>query len=108
MSALLAEWLRSAGYQVEVGGTRRAAPLGKVDLVIASISMPKYAGRYSLRTLQAAHPGVPLIALSGLFRGGLSSAGATAQCLGVAQVIAKPLTRDTLLNAVHAMINPTS
>jgi hypothetical protein len=40
------------------------------------------------------------------FRAGLSSAGTTAQTLGVAQVIAKPLTRDTLLAAVRAIIKP--
>lgn len=108
MCALLQEWLRSAGFHVEVGGAGRTQPSGRVDLVIASISMPKHAGRYPLQALQATHPGTPLIALSGQFRGDLSSAGATAQGLGVAQVIAKPLTRDTLLKAVHAMIDAPS
>jgi len=108
MCTLLQEWLRSAGFRVEVGGAHRTQFVGRVDLVIASVSMPKHAGRYSLQALQAAHPGAPLIALSGQFRGGLSSAGTTAQGLGVARVIAKPLTRDTLLKAVHAMINPMS
>ena len=106
MCGLLQEWLRSAGFDVEVGGADK--PIGRIDLVIVSISMPKHAGRYPLRALRAAYPGVPLIALSGQFRGGLSSAGTTAQGLGVAQVIAKPLTRDTMLKAVHAMINPMS
>jgi len=103
MRALLQEWLCSAGYHVH------DTPLGmelpsRADLVIVSISSPKRAGAHLLHEIQVAHPGTPLIALSGQFRGGLSSAGATAQSLGVAQVIAKPLMRDTLLGAVHAMI----
>jgi DNA-binding response OmpR family regulator len=109
MCALLQEWLRSAGYFVQV-----AAPLaphrteagGKPDLAIVSICMPKHAGAHLLQEVRAAHPRTPLIALSGQFRGGLSSVGGTARSLGVAQVIAKPLTRDALLGAVHAMIGP--
>jgi DNA-binding NarL/FixJ family response regulator len=77
---------------------------GTVDLVIASIYMPKHAGAHQIKDIQAAYPGIPLIALSGQFRGGLSSAGGTARSLGVAQVIAKPLTRDALLEAINAMI----
>ena len=50
--------------------------------------MPKQAGA-QLREVQAAHPGAPLIAISGQFRAGLSTAGATAQTLGVQRVIAK-------------------
>ena len=97
MHALLQEWLCSAGYQVRDGD---------VDLAIVSIYNPKQAGGCTLPAIQAAHPKTPMIALSGQFRGGLSSAGSTAQSLGVAQVIAKPLTRDALLGAVHAMIGP--
>ncbi len=97
MRALLQEWLCSAGYQVRDG---------HVDLAIVSICSPKQAAACTLPAIQAAHPNTPLIALSGQFRGGLSSAGSAAQSLGVAQVIAKPLTRDALLGAVHAMIGP--
>jgi DNA-binding NtrC family response regulator len=105
MRTLLQEWLCSAGYHVP------DTPLGKgpasaTDLVIVSICSPKNAGAHVLQEIQASHPGTPLIALSGQFRGGLSSAGTTAQSLGVAQIIAKPLTRDTLLGAVRATIGP--
>jgi DNA-binding response OmpR family regulator len=102
MHALLQEWLCSAGYRVQDGPGAAA----KVDLAIVSICSPRHAGVHLLQQVQAAHPKTPLIALSGQFRGGLSSAGTTAQSLGVAQVIAKPLTRDALLGAVHAMIGP--
>jgi DNA-binding response OmpR family regulator len=105
MRALLQEWLRSAGYHVSDTCRGKELP-GAADLVIASISSPKHSGACLLQEIQASYPGIPLIALSGQFRGGLSSAGTTAQSLGVAQIIAKPLTRDTLLGAVHAMIDP--
>ena len=77
-------------------------------IVIASVYMPKQEGAQLLRAVQAAHPGTPLIAISGQFRAGLSAAGPTAQVLGVRQLLAKPLTRDDLLDAVRAIIGPPS
>jgi CheY-like chemotaxis protein len=53
-----------------------------------------------------AYPGTPIIAISAQFRADLSTAGTTAQALGVAQVIAKPLNRDALFAAVSAIIEP--
>jgi DNA-binding response OmpR family regulator len=106
MRALLEEWLCSAGYDVQIAAPTATEPARKADLAIVSISSPKRAGARLLQEVQAAHPRTPLIALSGQFRCGLSTAGATAQSLGVEQVIAKPLTRDALLGAVHAMIGP--
>jgi len=104
MRALLEEWLSEAGYDVRAAVPREAERTGPADLVIVSISMPKQAGALLVRKIQAAHPGAPLIALSGQFRSGLSAVGATADALGVQQVIAKPLAREDLLEAVRAMI----
>jgi len=106
MRALLHEWLCSAGYYVQIAPPPGTDHAGKANLAIVSIYMPKRSGAQLLQEVQAAHPMTPLIALSGQFRSGLSSVGTTALSLGVAQVIAKPLTRDTLLRAVHAMIGP--
>ena len=106
MHALLHEWLCSAGYDVQDAAPHWPGPARTVDLAIVSICSPKHTGVHLLQEVQTAHPKTPLIALSGQFRGGLSSVGTTAQALGVAQVIAKPLTRDALLGAVHAMIGP--
>jgi DNA-binding response OmpR family regulator len=102
--ALLREWLSDAGYHVRDGASCDAQRNGPADLVIVSVYMPKSAGRRCVREIQDAHPGTPLIAISGQFRSGLSTAGATAQTLGVQQVIAKPLMRSELLEAVCAMI----
>jgi DNA-binding NtrC family response regulator len=106
MRALLEEWLSSAGHEVQIGPPLPAAD--KVDLVIVSIYRPKLTGANLIKDIQAAYPGIPLIALSCQFRGGLSSAGATARSLGVAQVIAKPLTRDALLGAINTMISSSN
>jgi DNA-binding NtrC family response regulator len=105
MRGLLEEWLRNAGYRVH-GVASHSAPVDNADLVIASIYMPKHAGARLVDDIRAAYPGTPVVAISGQFRSGLSTAGATAQTLGVAQVIAKPLTRDALLATVRAMIGP--
>ena len=104
MRALLKEWLSEAGYRVcpsaACGGERG----GTADLVIVSICMPKQAGVELVREIQTVHPGKPLIAISGQFRAGLSAVGAAAQALGVQRVIAKPLSRAELLEAVRAMV----
>jgi CheY-like chemotaxis protein len=104
MRALLREWLSEAGYRVRAGSRCGVQSGGPADLVIVSVYMPKHAGAQLVRETQAAHPGTPLIAISGQFRSGLSANGATAQSLGVQQVIAKPLTRTALLEAVRAII----
>ena len=106
MRALLKEWLSAAGYRVRDGAPPAAQPEGTEDLVIASVYMPKRAGAQLLREVQAAHPGTPVIAISGQFRSGLPAVGATAQMLGVQRVLAKPLSRGDLLEAVRAMIGP--
>jgi DNA-binding response OmpR family regulator len=106
MRALLEEWLCGAGYRIHAMAPLETELSGGADLLIVSVYMPKREGAHLLQEIQMTHAGTPLIALSGQFRGGLSCAGAMAQSLGVAQVIAKPLTRDALLGAVHAMIGP--
>jgi DNA-binding response OmpR family regulator len=101
---LLQEWLGQAGYGVRAGRPHEAGLDRPADLVIVSVYMPKHAGAQWVRSIQAVHPDTPIIAISGQFRSGLCSAGATAQILGVQQVIAKPLMRADLLDAVRGMI----
>jgi DNA-binding NtrC family response regulator len=108
MRGLLKEWLTDAGYRVRRATAHGALIPGAADLVIASIYMPKNAGTRLVDEIRAAHPGTPLIAISAQFRAGLSTTGPTAQSLGVAQVIAKPLTRTALLGAVGAIIGPAT
>jgi len=108
MRGLLKEWLSDAGYRVRAQAPCQMQRGGTEDLVIASVHMPKWAGAQLLREVQAAHPGTPLIAISGQFRSGLPAVGTTAQLLGVQRVLAKPLTRRDLLEAVRAILNAPS
>jgi DNA-binding response OmpR family regulator len=108
MRGLLREWLTGAGYRVRAGALCGPLSHGEADLVIVNIGMPKLAGVRVADEIRAAHPGTPMIAISAQFRADLSTAGTTAQSLGVAQVIAKPLTRDALLAAVRAIIDPAA
>jgi DNA-binding response OmpR family regulator len=103
--ALLRQWLTEAGYRVHIGIPCGGADFA-ADLVIVNVYMPKQAGVQCVRGIQATHPNTPLIAISAQFRSGLSAAGAAAQTLGVQQVIAKPLVRTHLLEAVRTMIGP--
>jgi len=104
MRTLLTEWLSQAGYRVREAVRPGVQRGGTEDLVIASVYIPKRAGGHLLREVKAAHPGTPLIAVSAHFRSGLSAGGATAQMLGVQRVLAKPLNRNDLLEAVRAII----
>ena len=106
MRTLLEEWLGDAGYRVHGVASHSAPAQDDADLVIVSMYMPKHAGARVASEIRAAYPRTPVVAISGQFRSGLSTAGATAQTLGVAQVIAKPLTRDALLATVRAIIGP--
>ena len=108
MRGLLREWLTGAGYRVRAGARCSRLPHSEADLVIVNIGMPKLAGARVVDEIRAAHPGTAMIAMSAQFRADLSTAGTTAQSLGVAQVIAKPLTRDALLAAVRAIIDPAA
>src|SRR6202008_967891 len=71
MRALLKEWLSEAGYRVHEAAAGGARHGGGEDLVIASVYTPKHAGAELLREVQTAHPGAPLIAISGQFLSGL-------------------------------------
>ena len=102
--ALLQEWLSEAGYGVYPGLPRDANCQRTPDLVIVSVYMPKHAGVLWIDDIKRAHPGTPIIAISGQFRSGLSAAGTAAQSLGVRQVIAKPLSHRDLLTAVRGII----
>jgi DNA-binding response OmpR family regulator len=108
MRALLKEWLSQAGYRVRGAVPGGVQPAGGEDLVIASVYRPKDTGAQTLRAVRAAHPGTPIIAISGQFRSGLCATGTTAQMPGVEQVLAKPLTRGELLAAVRAIIGAPS
>ena len=104
MRSLLAEWLTAEGYGVETVAGDKAQPSPSVDLVIVDVYMPRCLGVERLRSARRTYPGVPIIASSGQFRAGLDCAGPAAQALGVERVMAKPFSRETLLDPVRSAI----
>jgi DNA-binding response OmpR family regulator len=105
MRGLLTEWLSAAGYAV-LGRSPNGSAAGPPDLVIVNLYMPRQAGVDAVRSVQQAHPGIPVIAISAQFRAGLDGSWWAARALGVRQLIAKPFTRSDLLRAVQAVIGP--
>ena len=108
MRGLLAEWLSAEGYSVRAAVPADAASQDGADLVIVDVYMPRHEGAEKLRTVKAAHPDTPLIAISGQFLPGLAGSCTAAEALGVRQVIAKPFSRSELLAAVHGVIGPAN
>src|SRR5207302_9126535 len=92
MRGLLTEWLSAAGYAILGRSPNGSAP-APPDLVIVNLYMPRQAGVDVVRSVQQAHPGIPVIAISAQFRAGLDSSWWAARALGVRQLIAKPFTR---------------
>jgi CheY-like chemotaxis protein len=106
MRELLVEWLNAAGYAVRTATAGDVEASDDADLVIVDVYMPRHQGARRLSALKAAHPRTPLIAISGQFRPGLAGSCATAEALGVQQVIAKPFSRRDLLAAVGCVLGP--
>ena len=108
MRGLLQEWLTGAGYRVSAVTACGPAP-PEADLVIVNIEMPKHMGSRVADKIRAAHPGsadhcdfrsisVPIYRPPAqLLRHSASP-----------QVIAKPPSRDALLGAVSAIIDPAN
>ncbi len=106
MRGLLVEWLSAEGYSVRAAAPGDAQAPDKADLMIVDVYMPRHEGAKRLGAVKAAHPEMPLIAISGQFRPGLVGSSTAADALGVRQVIAKPFSRRDLLAAVRCVIGP--
>lgn len=90
--------LTAAGFEVLCAasgdeGVRLAAE-APVDVVVMDYSMPGLSPQDSLAALRRAHPGLPVLCLSGM---GLTLEGANAQ-------LVKPVSRAELLTAVEAAL----
>jgi CheY-like chemotaxis protein len=92
LAQLLEEWLSREGCVVVQE---------RPDLVVVDLPFPRERGAEVIERLARAHRGTPIIALSSNFFAGIESSGAVARSLGVACVLAKPLTREALLDALR-------
>jgi CheY-like chemotaxis protein len=98
LADLLAEWLAERGYAVA-----RDAREGRFDVIVTDVPDLRAGGAHTLRPLAEAHPDTPILALSSSFLAGVEADSAVARWLGVAGVLAKPVTRDALLGAIDRM-----
>ena len=112
MREALAEWLEVAGYGVRKAADGRAGlaavKLAAPALVVTDIYMPGTSGAVVIAELKQGYPGIPVIAISGLFNSGHGMDVDTAIALGAARALAKPFKRGALLRAVAELIgSPT-
>jgi len=105
---LLRTYLEGAGYQVETAArAAEAIHLFRVqpaDAVITDILMPDLDGLELIRALRRECPKVRILAISG---GGLQGPDVylpTAHHLGALSTLAKPFTREQLLDAVQDLL----
>ena len=104
----LAEWLEAAGYGVRkaadgsagLAAVKFAAPA----LVVTDIHMPGTCGDIVIAELKQRYPGIPVIAISGLFNSGHGMNADAAIALGAARALAKPFKRRDLLRAVADLV----
>src|SRR5260221_11907549 len=87
MRELLVEWLNAAGYSVRTPAPADVEAPVNADLVIVDVYMPRHEGLRRLRSVKAANPETPVIAISGQFRPGLVGSATVAEALGVEQVL---------------------
>jgi CheY-like chemotaxis protein len=112
MREALAEWLQAAGYRVRKAADGQAGlaavNLAAPALVVTDIYMPGTSGAVVIAELKQGYPGIPVIAISGLFNSGHGMDVDTAIALGAARALAKPFKRDDLLRAVADLLgSPT-
>jgi CheY-like chemotaxis protein len=108
MREAVADWLSAAGYRVRTAGdgnagiavVRASAPA----LVVTDIYMPGMSGAAVIAELKQHHPGIPIIAISGLFESGYGMNADAAIALGAARALVKPFKRSELIGAVAELL----
>lgn len=112
-AALLAEWLRGAGYEPSIEAedepgssstpARRAGPLGAA-LVLLHLAFPRREGLEAVRAVRRRWPGAAVLLASPTLHPGIFPQGTLAQLLGAQAVVALPVQRDMLLALVQGLL----
>ncbi len=101
---LLEAWLAGCGCMLAGAcGVDEAAADG-YDVILADIPFPKQDGQAVVKALQHEYPGTPIVALSSSFLPGVGASGSVARELGVASVLARPVTREALITALRQAV----
>lgn len=106
LTGLLETWLVDEGCTVVDDNTGNPAGDGACDLVIVDVPFPRQTGVDWVQRIAERHPMTPILALSSTFFTGIECCGPVARALGVACVLAKPASRDTLVCAVLRLLPP--
>ncbi len=104
---LLQEWLGECGcaaVEERAGAPRNPGNDDRFDLVVVDVPFPRQGGVERVTRVANEHPGAPILALSSCFFAGIACKGAVARSLGVASVLPKPVSRETLVSAVRNLI----
>jgi CheY-like chemotaxis protein len=103
--AVLASILQSAGYGVLEAAHGKAAlsmlNLHQVQVAVSDLAMPEMEGLELIRLLHRMHPGVRIIAYSGVFGEDMLN---TAVRLGASAALTKPFSPRCLLATVEALL----
>ena len=111
MRELVAEWLTADGYRARTANDGEMAlellREREAALIITDLHMPKLGGAEAVTQMRREHPGVPLIAMSGHFRSGRYVTPEMVLELGARLALAKPFSRQDLLQAVRDILGPS-
>lgn len=98
--------LHKEGYTImeasEGRGGLKQLERSPVDLILLDMFMPDKDGLETIGELRRTHPGIRIIAMSGGGFNGTVDVLHVAKKLGVRRTLAKPFTREQLLDAVRA------
>ncbi len=107
--ALLTSLFEEAGYTV-VGASKgkQAVELAKTEaprLAVIDVLLPDMMGYHVAESIRAQHPNIPLVFMSGVFKGSRHS-GEAAQRFPGSPYFEKPFDAKKLLEAVKAKVTP--
>lgn len=105
---LLQKWLSQAGYRVRERGGSRAQPNSPVDLVILAAQVPTRQALGLIRTMRVIYPTTAFLVLSKQPAGDPNRAVDVPLTVDATRVLSRPLRRQDLLDAVHAVIDATA
>jgi CheY-like chemotaxis protein len=106
---MLTKLLQRVGHTVLAAGNGAQAVAvfekQSPDLIITDMFMPEVEGLEAISELKQRAPGIPIIAISGGWRGSNLDFLNVAESMGAARSFRKPINRDELLEAVEILLS---
>ena len=108
----LADCLEAEGHAVAVAGDgaealAMARGLGRLDLLVTDLRMPRLGGEGLIRALWAERPGLPVLVVTGSAPpGGAAALRREVGDRGPLALLHKPVEYDALAEALHRVAEP--